>query len=248
MKKFLSVLFVVIFLFGSVSVNGTLKNVLGTEASALDKVSGSYDYLVKYIKMNGVKSKSGDLEIYVLTEYKDAFYSKEVGTKTGYEFCCAQYDKKEDRIALSCFGQYDYTCYMNDCKKVIVTFFIEKDGKSYPVLCSSEKLDGSKEEQLYTTIDPLKYNNGALTYSIVKTNSNTTKHKSELCKQGDSIIKMSIGNIDEFLRYTVGFGLGNFGFTKISKTASVPKLDFFDKISVAIKIALNAIKALFTFV
>lgn len=199
-------------------------------ASALETVEGSFDYLVDYIRMNGEKTAEGELQIH-------KFYtgSNNISTALGIT-----YNRRENCL---------YMIYILDSSSdepISVVITVEKDSTEYSVFCDNRTSYG--EDIGFTSVNPSKYKNSSLKYDFLQYSSNSPEFQKRICTVFDSIIGFAVDDFNVFLLETVGFGLGNFGFTKISSPAPVPELSFFDRIGVFFRIMFNAIKALFTIV
>lgn len=212
MKKILSIILAVALMFGAVPMSGTFKNILGVEAEALETVAGSYDYLVNYINANGSKDSDGDLGI----EY---YYTCKTKTSSSFNLIRIEYDKSEGYLIFSEATKMD-GYEGNDVVSMVVT----KTGNTYLTLVSIYTSNNS-HDSIYTYIDPSTYNNGSLSYSYKNITYTNSSYKATLCDYADVLIEGAMMDFDNYLTETVGFGIGNFGFSKIAKTASVPASD-----------------------
>lgn len=203
LKKVLATLLAVVLLFGAAPMLKTDGGVLATKASALETVSGSYDYLVNYINNNGQKDSSGDLYIYgeYVANNMDIYVT-------------ISYSPKIDHIACVCLigGVTSITFGFNKTEKTYLTIATFEDSK-YNVI-----------DQARAYIDPATYDYGtALSYTYDKVYTNDSAYISKEKTLFNSSVTLALKTVDKMMRKNVGFGLGNFGFTKISESAPIPE-------------------------
>lgn len=233
MKKILSIILAVVLMFGAVPMSGTFKNILGVEADAMETVAGSFDYLVNYIKTKGEKNDEGDYAINSTSTTLSLVY---------FISASVTYCRKEGSLSffyMKKSGEQFYCVLMTVGRNSSKYYTSASTGKNYVTL-----------DYVSTEIDPTSYNNGALKYSREELSYTNNDYKKAIYELADDMIKESIKSFDKLLREKVGFGLGNFGFTKIAKTADVPTVsaptfNYFDSIIEFFKNLFSSIFSIF---
>lgn len=204
MKKLISALLVVVMLISVVPFSNAAKTALGlTQASALETVDGSYDYLVNYIMANCDIQEDGSYGIVEitksdnLTEYFGIGYFAKAET-----ISCYYFTEQEDN-----WGQ--------------LFLDIQKAGDEYLFECGI----GVEYASVIGTakIDPETYNKENLDFEMDFSVSQLASLTDSFNETFNKILAEFIVKIDSYLKANVGISLGNFGFTKISTAQSLPQ-------------------------
>ena len=210
-KRILSSLLVFVFLIGIAPLYETSSGVFTTKASALETVSGSYDYLVKYIKKNSKKNT-----VYKTYKQGSSKFTNALSYVSDKDYIVCLFSMETSTGTTS----FSFNISKSDSKSFAVAEHETKKGK----------------DEAHVSFNPKDYKSGAsLNYSFTSQISKSKDYVKELKKLFNSAAERAIGDIDEMLFDCVGFGLGNFGFTKISKATPIPKQNFFSKILIFFK-------------
>lgn len=234
MKKVLSILLAVVLLFGAVPFSTSIKSALGvSQASAMETVAGSYDYAVNFIKTHGEKDSDGENRICNTYIYEgfNIYVSMGYNPKSDFFFACG--------------------IFQQISTKVIGSMIIEitKEEKSYQSVVVSTSKFG--EEEASTVINPSTYRSGQkYAYNYSKHLWETSEDKLVSDSLFNVTIDMGIICIDDFFAETLGFGLGNFGFTNVSNPAPIPEMtstvSFWDSIVNFFKMIIDFFRNLFS--
>lgn len=201
MKKIISALLVVVMLLSVAPFSNTVKTALGTtQASALETVDGSFDYLVNYIMDNS------DLQD------EDSFVVSNLATSSGGYLLI--YNYKTRTIQWTNFS-------LDDDLAAIAVLCIEKIGNRYNFEIAI--VDDSISIVAGATINPQTYHKEKLTFTYEFSDSRLYSITDELNENSSDILAKIIEQLDSYLKENVGISLGNFGFSKISAAQSLPK-------------------------
>lgn len=232
MKKVLSILLAVVLLFGAVPFSASIKSALGvSQASAMETVTGSFDYVVNYVKKYG---NNNEIEDHYKYNSDSVYVSIEYDTSNDCLFCFYN-------LFVSSNGVYSS-----------MMLRITRTGKTYTSVVGSLASTLSIEERATTNISPQSFSVGqSYTYSYVnKPLTNSQEYITVLENLFDYTIDAGVVVIDEFLTRTVSFGLGNFGFVNVSSPAPVPgtasTVSFWDSIVNFFKMIIDFFRNLFS--
>lgn len=203
-KKILATLLAIVLLFGAAPLCRT-DGILTTKASALETVSGSYDYLVSYINQYGSRTGSSN-SMCIETKFT---YSSGAEGSISVEYHSAS----DSLIFVYVFDMDSMGLY------VISAFEVKKNASKYDCIVGV-----NMQNTGYITIDPQRYTTAA--QSVTFTNMDLTSYSQSNINEAKSfmctILDKQIIETDQYLLNTTGIGLGNFGFTNISNPSSVP--------------------------
>lgn len=209
MKKIISVLLTAVLLIGAVPFSGAVRNALGAaDASAIEMVDGSFDYLVECLEQYGEKDEDGDPYIGL----------SDIGDSTAAAVAVA-YDSEDDTIILTSLV-YTQSPVMGETA-INITVGIERTDTEYvaAVLLATD-VGNLAAGNLF---NPLTYTGRNIDFQIIQADYVMALFFQNPNEEFNEIVFGILEGFDEALYESVGIGLGNFGFTVLSKPVPVPR-------------------------
>ena len=214
MKRIISALLVAVMLFGLVPFSNAAKTVLGTEASALETVDGSFEYLKKLIYKHGKADVSGNIVVDLATLS---------GVFKGVPLIADEklvYNISRDEIQ---FGAYDSVSYTSGMLLIASSYIAIRNNYNNSIATIHGKtvyedltVEADFDPTTYYLKKPLDYK---IKYNGIPSSEKMPYETSKLYDNGFSDMIEAFNTI---LKNFANISLGNFGFTKIANPIELP--------------------------